>query len=248
MTVQLWGDSKPLPVQVQTAYKHFKSARSWGEWLSLPINYAVAPLSSQLAITLWDLSAARDEAGLGHAIPFGGTTIPLFDKDSTLQKGRQRCHLHLHKEADGLSNTTTPSTIGLSREERRNGRTNELHEDERDKEMARLEDLMKKHEMGEIPQNEWLDNLVFREIEKLERSTIRSQGKARKTRTEDETRDGISDGDEQYYLYIEFPRFDHPIVFTDHEYPAPPISTLQHSGSGIDLKPPRKYNLGQASI
>jgi len=29
-----------------------------------------------------------------------------------------------------------------------------------------------------------------------------------------------------FYLYIELPRFDHAVVFTDQEYPAP-VSTMQ---------------------
>ncbi|KAK5004407.1 Phosphatidylinositol (PI) 3-kinase, partial [Cryomyces antarcticus] len=31
---------------------------------------------------------------------------------------------------------------------------------------------MKKHEMGEMPENKWLDQMVFRQIEKLERSSL----------------------------------------------------------------------------
>lgn len=56
VTVQLWADSKPLTVPVQTAYRSFKNARTWNEWLELPITIADLPLTSQLAITVWDLS------------------------------------------------------------------------------------------------------------------------------------------------------------------------------------------------
>lgn len=47
----------------------------WMEWLTIPIQYCDLPLSSQLAITIWDL------AGPGKAVPFGGTTVSLFEKD-----------------------------------------------------------------------------------------------------------------------------------------------------------------------
>lgn len=102
VTVQLWADSKPLTVPVQTAYKPFKTERKWNEWLTLPIKYSTLPLSSQLAITIWDVSPSGGEGAHGHAIPFGGTTIPLFDKENQLQKGRQKCYLYRQKAADGL--------------------------------------------------------------------------------------------------------------------------------------------------
>jgi phosphatidylinositol 3-kinase len=48
-----------------------------------------------------------------------------------------------------------------------------------------------------------------------------------------------------YQLYIEFPRFDHPIVFTDTEYPAPPISNMRSSmHQDVRLKPPPEVSLG----
>ena len=262
MTAQLWADSKPLTVPVQTAYKHFKSGRVWNEWLSLPINYSDAPITSQLAITVWDLSPVGGEGASGHAIPFGGTTVPLFDKEHTLKKGRQRCYIHRHKGADGLSSSSTPTTIAIPRKSRQNGEIQASHMDDRVQEMERLEALMKKHEMGEIPENKWLDQLVFRQIEKLERSVLRKSEQPRlsswDSRNEringDEPADINGDAEahdedttEKFYLYVDFPRFDHPIVFTDHEYPAPPVSTLQsHSlhGSDVRLKPPPEVTLG----
>ena len=41
----------------------------------MPVKYCDLPLSSQLAITVWDL------AGPGRPVPFGGTTVALFEKD-----------------------------------------------------------------------------------------------------------------------------------------------------------------------
>ncbi|KAK3066301.1 hypothetical protein LTS18_001837, partial [Coniosporium uncinatum] len=87
--------------------------------------------------------------------------------------------------------------------------------------------------MGEIAENKWLDNLVFRQIEKLERQSFRKGVQTRYTNdatnghSANDGNDEHGDNDEEvFYLYIEFPRFDHPIVFTDQEYPAPPISTV----------------------
>ena len=285
------------------------------------------PLSSQLAVTVWDLSPtgstgfgiatgeeyAEAEEADGHAIPFGGTTISLFDDDNTLRKGRQRCYLHRHRVADGLSGSTTPHAKPASRRRGSDGwaqqqqKQQQQHKqdgtaaaavgsvvDDRTAEMERLEALMKKHEMGEIPENKWLDQLVFRKIEKLERAAPRNAhhvtstlpktsddatsartnghstnkghddattttintntdinaAKNPNTNTETDTNTNnypIDDG--RYFLFLEFPRFDHPIVFTDFEYPAPPISSLlphphtASSSSDIRLKPPPEIQI-----
>ena len=63
---------------------------------------------------------------------------------------------------------------------------------------------------------------------------------------EEERQENASD-EEKFYLYIDFPLFDHPIVFTDYEYQAPPLSTYlaqQNSASEIQLKPPPEIQLG----
>lgn len=254
MTAQLWADSKPLTAPVQTSYKAFKNQRAWNEWLRLPIQYSAVPLSSQLAITLWDVSPAGDVGSSGHAIPFGGTTVPLFDKDNTLLKGRQRCHVHRFKAADGLSSTTTPFVLPTDRRDQR--KPDKEQEDDDIVELDRLEELMKRHEMGEIPENKWLDQLVFRHIEQLEHavskklnesSRLHSQPKhtTEKAKAGAPLAECVDPG--QYFLYIDFPRFDHPIVFTDQEYPAPPISTLQSQKGAVpevQLKPPPDITLG----
>ncbi|KAF8248095.1 phosphatidylinositol 3-kinase [Wilcoxina mikolae CBS 423.85] len=175
VTVQVWADSKQLGVPMQTAYKSFKSQRTWMEWLTLPMRYCDLPLTSQLAITIWDL------AGPLNTVPFGGTTIRLFDKDNMLKKGRQKCKVWMGVEADGLAETTTPSPC------------------ETGDEMDRLEKLVKKHELGEMPRVDWLDNLVFREIERINKE---ASAKAK----------------DEHFLYIDFPRFDFPIVYSEHEY------------------------------
>ncbi|KAG0635478.1 kinase-like domain-containing protein [Tuber brumale] len=208
VTAQLFADSKPLAVPVQTSYKAFKNQRLWSEWLTVPVKYCDLPLSSQIAITLWDL------AGPGRPVPFGGTTVTLFEKDNNLKKGRQKCKVWLGVEADGLSDTTTPSTV-------------ESHS-----EMDRLEKLFKKHELKELPRIDWLDNLAFRQIERINKEAT----------TEDKN---------DHYLFIDFPRFDFPIVFADFEYSdhnrrdpsnlspttstVPSSSTLQRPGQAVGL-------------
>ncbi|KAF2107132.1 kinase-like domain-containing protein [Lophiotrema nucula] len=253
VTAQIWADSKPLTLPAQTAYKSFKLSRIWNEWLSLPVTYSNLPAAAQLAVTVWDLSPAEDNDSNLHAVPFGGTTIPLFDKDSTLQKGRQRCRLYRHKAADGLSSTTTPWVIPPARRKGKNAET-EHTTDEVVAEMQRLEDLLKKQEMGDIPQNQWLDALVFKKMMKIRTEAVKAeavaqsrQSKAHLTGTNGDEQDGSGDGSEEelFYLDIELPRFDHSIVFADVEYPPPPISNIRlDSDSTILTRPPPEVSFG----
>ncbi|KAJ4298279.1 Phosphatidylinositol (PI) 3-kinase [Kalmusia sp. IMI 367209] len=248
VTAQIWADSKPLTVPVQTAYKSFKNARIWNEWLPLPITYANLPISAQLAVTVWDLSPAEGRESEQHTIPFGGTTIPLFDKDNTLQRGRQRCRLHRFKAADGLSNTTTPWVTPPARKSR-NDAPQEQAIDEQITEMQRLEELLKKQEMGDIPQVQWLDNLVFRKMMKIKEAAIRaehaaiSQSQSQSNGKDDHRGEDFQDN--LFYLDIELPRFDHSIVFTDIEYAPPPVSDIKLSAdSEIRLRPPPEVSFG----
>ena len=268
MTVQLWADSKPLTVPVQTSYKSFKNGRAWNEWLELPITISTLPLSAQLAITAWDLSPTGGEGAQGHAIPFGGSTISLFDHDGTLQKGRQKCRLHRHKAADGFSSTTTPAHPPPKKHRGRNGvkiHTASAEEEE----LERLETLFKKHEMGEIQRVDWLDHMVFdvvkrkrQELEAMERLSRkqkrdrpqpdnkapgrgREQGSFGANGSHGDSEEG-EDG-ENLTLNIDFPRFDFPVVFADYEYPPPPISSQPYqlsSASNVNLKPPPEVQLG----
>ncbi len=260
MTVQLWADSKPLTVPVQTAYRSFTKGRTWNEWLELPISIPTLPVSSQLAITVWDVSPTGGEGARGHAIPFGGTTVSLFGKDNTLQKGRQKCRIHRHKAADGFSSTKTPA-VPQPRKHRGAKDSNAPSLRPEEEELERLEKLFKKHEMGEIPRVDWLDQLVFRavdkkrqEVEASARLAWRSMHSSKQVQSAANERGNPSsseaedddDDDERHVLIIDFPRFDFPIVFTDHEYTPPPISSLalNASSGNVNLKPPPEVQLG----
>ena len=253
---------------VQTAYRSFKKARKWDEWLELPINISTISQSSQLAITIWDISPTGGPGAKGHAIPFGGTTISLFDKDNTLQKGRQKCRLYRHKAADGFSSTTTPAIPPPRRIRNSDGASNGHVTSPEEDELDRLEKLFKKHEMGEIHRVDWLDALVFKAVAKQRQQVeaaakvssrarkrvpasnnkAASKGEATASKSEGQGKEEDSEDDEdKYTLLIDFPRFDFPIVFTDHEYTPPPISSLAHNSpqsGNVNLKPPPEVQLG----
>jgi phosphatidylinositol 3-kinase len=253
VTARLWADSKPLTIEERTPYKPFKNKRIWNEWLFFPINYSSIPVDTQIAITLWDLSPTGGNGARGHYIPFGGTTIPLFDEKYTLQTGRQTCYIHRRQAADGFSSTTTPHILPAKKGEDDGGSMRDRVSGEAT-ELSRIMDLMKKQELGEIPEDKWLDQLVYRKVEKMQTSVLRqrmqaelsmSNGIANGTAANGSvSKSDIGDGG-IYHLYIEFPRFDHPIVFADKEYPAPPISNMKSStNQDVRLKPPPEVSLG----
>lgn len=200
-------------------------------------------------------------------MPFGGTTLRLFDKENQLQKGRQKCCLHRRKAADGLDSSTTPSILPNTRRSGTKVKEDEEVVDKESEELDRLEKLFKKHEMGEIPRIEWLDQMVFRGVEKrglqvsstslknTQRRRTRQRSVAltldgtaeKKNDTENDALDDDLSKDERFILHVELPRYDFPVVFADHEYPPPPISSLQHlssSQSNIILKPPPEVQFG----
>ncbi|KAI8089273.1 C2 domain-containing protein [Halteromyces radiatus] len=74
VTVQLFGDNKPLTLPIRTSYKSFKNHRTWNEWLTLPMKYCDLPASAQFAITVWSTLGPR------KLVPIGGTTMRLFGK------------------------------------------------------------------------------------------------------------------------------------------------------------------------
>ncbi|BCS29434.1 phosphatidylinositol 3-kinase VPS34 [Aspergillus puulaauensis] len=237
VTAQLWSESKPLGVPLQTSYRAFKAARSWNEWLQLPICIKDAPLKCQIAITIWDLSPFGGEGADGHYVPFGGTTIRLFE-DGKLKTGRQKCKVYRHKAADGFSATTTPSSPP---KKRKGNKPDPLGPSTEEMELERVEVLIKKHEMGEIPRIDWMDQMVFRQLERLKlnadeaarkRAVLLKANKYQHPAGEEDEEDEEGFDDENFTLYIEFPRFDHPIVWSDHEYPPPPISSYPQNAPG----------------
>jgi len=81
--------------------------------------------------------------------------------------------------------------------------------------------LVKKHELKELPRVDWLDHLVFREIERINKQ---SSGKSK----------------DEHYLFIDLQRFDLPIVYSEHEYKTLP-------GQGIatnSMSPPNTAAAG----
>ena len=270
VTAQVWAESKPLGVPVQTPHTFFKTSRAWNKWLELPVSVSDCPVSTQVAITIWDLSPFPPNGSLDHSAPFGGTTISLFDQDGTLRKGRQKCKVYRTKIADGQNPSTTPH-IPPPKRRRRNEEVEPAFPEAA--ELERLENLFKRHEMGEIPPSDWLDALVFKKVgEKAREADEAARKRAalkkvarRKTQqrvpaaqpngatdgghdSDDEFDSGDDlDEEERFTLYLDFPRWDFPIIFQDYEYePSRLIKEFQNTPtpSGVNPKPTPEVRYG----
>ncbi|KAG2051713.1 putative atypical/PIKK/PI3K protein kinase [Suillus hirtellus] len=64
-------------------------------------------------------------------------------------------------------------------------------------EMGRLEKLVKKYERGDLPKSDWLDNMAFRKMEEIHAVETEKS--------------------ENMYLYVDLPRFDFPVIFSEAE-------------------------------
>ncbi|KAF5367144.1 hypothetical protein D9758_004029 [Tetrapyrgos nigripes] len=74
-------------------------------------------------------------------------------------------------------------------------------------EMGRLEQLVKKYERGDLPKSDWLDKITFRKMEEIHAAEAAKS--------------------ENLFLYIDVPRFDFPVIFSEPEAPIlPSTSTL----------------------
>ena len=93
-------------------------------------------------MTIYDIYGPR------KAVPVGGTTIPIFGSHGCLRRGIHDLRVWLGKEADGTLNCATPGEI-----------------DDKESEMMRLSQLVKKHRKGRMMRVDWLDRLTYREIE-----------------------------------------------------------------------------------
>ncbi|KAG4300915.1 hypothetical protein PCK1_002992 [Pneumocystis canis] len=67
-------------------------------------------------------------------------------------------------------------------------------------EIDRLETLIKKYESGNMPKVDWLDNLAFDQIEKIYQKRFEDC--------------------KSLVLYVDFPQFDFPILFSEYQYPS----------------------------
>lgn len=91
-----------------------------------------------------------------------------------------------------------------------------------------IEERLIKYENGEYPRSLWLDKLAISNIERSRNQGLRDSLSYEAYRREDE------DASAPYYLYVELPNFDTPIVFSDETLELPPSSHNVHKDTGMN--------------
>jgi phosphatidylinositol 3-kinase len=262
-----------LGLPTQTAHTFFKGERNWDQWLELPVSIKDCPISAQIALTVWDLSPVPKDGRLDHSVPYGGTTMPLFDEHGTLLKGMQKCKIYRNRSADGQTPSKTPYVPSPKRLRRKQMPEPTIPEQD---ELDRLQQLLKKQEMGELPSVDWLDQLAWKRIGELttkvddaarKRARLRKAAKLNAQRNLDAAQTTATNGlpsddefaseddvddDELFTLTIDLPRWDFPIVFADHQYEPPKaikdfLSTPGASGMAAKPTPEVRYGPGIAA-
>jgi phosphatidylinositol 3-kinase len=77
ITCQPFANNKPLCLPCKTSFKQQINERGdlvLNEWIVFPIPYSSLPISTQVAITIWEAYSPRNPR------PVGGTTFRLFGK------------------------------------------------------------------------------------------------------------------------------------------------------------------------
>ena len=116
-----------------------------------------------------------------------------------MRKGKHKLYVWPGVEADGKNETSTPSRLKTTSE------------------LDRLERLVKKHDAGDIQPVDWLDALAFRQIEKIHKVYsgiilfILEDLHFNLTNFVDVQEETEKSHD--LHLYIDFPKFDFPLVY-----------------------------------
>lgn len=167
---QIFADGRHITLPIVTSYKPFTTRWNWNEWLEFPIRFCDLPRDAILLITIYDYESPRKR------VVVGGTSISLFGKDGVFPRGLHDLRVWMGMKADPFQTPGKgPNAKGGNDQ------------------MYRLNKLVKKHESGQIPRIDWLDRLVFREIEVINDKEKRSSN--------------------FMYLMIEFPRVENKGVF-----------------------------------
>lgn len=175
LTAQIHSNGKPLTGVVSTTYKSFKSKRRWNEWLQFPLKLSQLPLDAEVQFSFWDYD--------GTNMLVASSRLSLFDgKNAILLRGRQKVGVNIDNKFGQLEEDSHNGIVKATR-----GQASIPSE------MDRLEKLIKKHELGDMPRLDWLDNLAFRQIEH-----VNAENTSRST----------------LFLYVELPQFQQVVVYS----------------------------------
>ncbi|KAJ3362314.1 Phosphatidylinositol (PI) 3-kinase [Allomyces arbusculus] len=110
----------------------------------------------------------HDTTRPGEHHPLGSCSLRLFDDAGMLRRGQYRLPLRT---------ATHPTTDGQPEE------------------LANVERLWKRHELGDVERVDWLDKLALREVEVMQENALRAS--------------------KRLVLVVELPKFDFPVVFNE---------------------------------
>ncbi|PVV04695.1 hypothetical protein BB560_000794, partial [Smittium megazygosporum] len=95
VTVQIWTDSQPLTLPIQSSYRPFvNSTRVWNEIVEFPIKYKDLSFNSILAFTVWKYDKDSNLSIVG------GNCFPFFSKKNKFKEGKRRIKLNKGAPAD----------------------------------------------------------------------------------------------------------------------------------------------------
>ncbi|EMD33468.1 class 3 phosphatylinositol 3-kinase [Gelatoporia subvermispora B] len=84
-------------------------------------------------------------------------------------------------------------------------------------EMGRLEKLVKKYERGDMPKSDWLDALAFRKMAEIHAAETEKS--------------------ENLFLYIDLPRFDFPVIFSEPDASSLPSTSTAVAPAAVPVPP-----------
>jgi phosphatidylinositol 3-kinase len=94
---------------------------------------------------------------------------------------------------------------------------------------------MEKQKRKDVPTIDWLDKLVYRQIERI--YTVRAVEMYKSTSTDFSCLQEESARSDKLYLYVDLPRFDLPVLFGETEYPPPALPALVTSSKPAGAPP-----------
>ncbi|XP_010234573.1 phosphatidylinositol 3-kinase, root isoform isoform X2 [Brachypodium distachyon] len=147
----LYIDGIQFGLTVDTRLESSGPIYCWNELMTLSIKYRDLTPLSQLAFTVWNVSAGEDR------MIVGGATVSLFNSKKQLKTGRHRLRIWPKKMADGSLPTSTPGKVSKTKRD----------------EMERLERVANKYKKGQIQHIDWLARLTFRAVDKMEEESER---------------------------------------------------------------------------
>lgn len=218
-----------ISVPVQTSYKSFNNnKRMWNEYLKLSITYNQISIDSYLKFLVYEIVDTKEQI---FAIGY----LSLFNTEtSTLRKGSQKIQLFVN-EGKKLGNLK-----GLENGDIKNGDLKNGDIKKGDIEKVDLEELTNKHKKNGVHKrvlegtnsNEDYDNISphihytsIPGLTEFEKNLISYEnGEYKRINWLDKMvlqNINLSDSSSPYYLYIELPNFNLPIIYSDISYSIP---------------------------